>query len=199
MASRDSFAMNWAGLYVGGHVGASAGKLTFGDEYGEFTQVLAGGHIGYNYNLQSGFVIGVEGDLNAKFGHGFGYDDLLRLTSSWDGSIRGRFGYAVTPRGLIYATGGWAFGRFSTPQNGAQEPNDPPEEHIGHSRTGWTSGGGIQYALSNAWSTRIEYRHTDWGTKVPDNPFDLKPSTLKDDRVEVGMSYKFGGPIVTRY
>jgi outer membrane immunogenic protein len=105
-------------------------------------------------------------------------------------------------------TGGFAFGQFSTPQSGAQEPQDPPEEHIGRNRSGWTLGGGIQYALSNNWSTRIEYRRTDWGSKTLTNITDTNcadgcPETVSakliDDRVSVGMTYRFGAPIVGRY
>jgi outer membrane immunogenic protein len=214
LAPGDSIAANWAGVYAGGQVGGSGTKLTYGngpiaasegDEYAEFTQALAGGHLGYNHQFNR-FVVGVEGDINAKFGHGFKFDDLLRPTSSWDGSIRARFGVTAT-RALVYVTGGFAFGQFSTPQSGAHEPQDPPEEHIGKNRTGWTVGGGIQYALDNNWSARIEYRHTDWGTKTLTNITDTGcgdgcPETvgakLIDDRVAVGVSYRFGRP-VTRY
>jgi outer membrane immunogenic protein len=217
---RDAITVNWTGTYAGGHIGAVAAKITYGNgnvdlpdgtgnEFGEFTQGFVGGFAGYNHQFANRVVIGVEGEINGKFGHGWKFDDLLRPTSSWDGSIRGRLGYAASPRALVYATGGFAFGRFSTPQAGAHEPDeDPVEEHIGKTRTGWTVGGGIQYALDANWSARIEYRHTDWGTKTitnitdftcPDSCPETVGATLKDDRVAVGFSYKFGGPVVARY
>ena len=212
----DVVAMNWTGFYAGGHVGGVASNLIYSDvqdlediEYADFTQVLVGGHAGYNYQLNNNIVLGIEGDLNAKLGHGFKFDDLLRPTSPWDASIRARLGYAATARSLLYVTGGFAFGHFSTPQTGAQEPNDPPEEHIGGNRSGWTWGGGIQYALDPNWSARIEYRRTDWGTKTLTNftntagASETADAKLTDNRFSVGVSYKFGdfgkGPVVSRY
>jgi opacity protein-like surface antigen len=76
---------------------------------------------------------------------------------------------------------------------GPTDVGDPDGEHIGGSRNGWTWGGGIQYALDQSWSTRIEYRHAHWGTKMTDAAFDLNPANLKDDRVAVGMSYAILG------
>lgn len=196
VADRNAVPMNWNGFYAGGQVGASAAKSQFGPnpddtepEFSQFTQLLVGGHAGYNYQFNL-FVVGVEGDLNAKLGNGFKIDDQLRPTSSWDASIRGRIGVAVSPEGLVYFTGGYAWGNFTTPLSNA-DAGDQDGEHLGGSRQGWTLGGGIQYALDQNWSARIEYRHTDWGTKMTDAAFDLNPASLKDNRVAVGMSYKF--------
>ena len=209
MASGAAVPMNWSGFYVGGQVGASAAHSQFGPnpfdtepEFSEFTQLLAGVHAGYNYQFANILVVGVEGDLNKKFGHGFKIDDQLRPTSSWDGSIRGRVGVVVSPQGLVYFTGGYAWGNFTTPLSNA-DAGDLDGEHLGGSREGWTYGGGIQYALDQNLSTRIEYRHTDWGTKMTNFVFDPNPASLKDDRVAIGMSYKLGNwgtsPLVAKY
>ena len=197
---------DWTGFNLGGQVGATAAHFSYTDvtdasnkEFADFTQSFVGGHVGYDYQMQS-LVLGVVGDLNSKMGHGFKFDDLLRPTSQWDGSIRGRLGWAATDHALIYGTGGIAFGHFSTPQTGAQEPNDPAEEHLGGSRTGWTIGSGVDYALDSKWSTGLEYRYTDWGTKTVTNLTDTDcgdgcPETAKsrltDSRISVGFSYKF--------
>ena len=82
------------------------------------------------------------------------------------GSIRGRLGVAWD-RVLIYATGGVAFGGintditvfgtdfFGTPVFGSGNRST--------TRVGWTVGGGLQYAVTNNWSVRAEYRFTDFG------------------------------------
>jgi outer membrane immunogenic protein len=224
LATRDVAPANWGGFYAGGQVGASASHLKYGGmplppsdpfrdgtcdcEFAHFTQALAGGHGGYNWLLGSNFVVGVEADLNAKFGSGFKIDDVLRPTSSWDGSLRARIGFTPTARSLIYATGGWAFGNFTTPQSGAQEraggqttgPSEPAEEHIGGSRSGWTIGAGLEYAVEQNWTTRIDYRYTDYGSKTVSSVVETFPSKLTDNRVSVGVSYLFGnGPIIAKY
>ena len=196
---------DWNGFYIGAHGGGSAGYFIYddgygagGEEYGDFTQELIGGHIGYNFVTNS-ILLGLEGDINAKFGHGFKYDDNLRPTSDWDGSIRARFGVLPTPQSLLYVTGGFAVGNFKTPHVGTEEA---AEEHLGGSRTGWTLGGGTEYAFSNNWTAGIEYRYTDWGTKKLDNyPRDFGdppgacqcdvPTKLTDNRVTVSLSYEF--------
>jgi outer membrane immunogenic protein len=151
-------------------------------------------------------LLGVEGDLNAKMGHGYKIDDWLRARSSYDGSIRGRLGFAPTARSMVYATGGWAWGFFETPStggdtcNGSIFCNNYLEEHLGGLRTGWTVGGGIEYALDDKWSSRIDYRYTKWGTKLVNDNVDLQYSQLIDERVSLGISYRFGnGPIVAKY
>ena len=200
----DTGLTDWTGFNVGGQVGASAAHFSYTDvnnpndkEFGDFTQSVVGGHVGYDYQIQS-IVLGVESDLNAKLGHAFAFDDRLRSTSDYDGSIRGRLGLAVTDNALLYGTAGFAFGNFTTPNTGALETNEPNEEHMGGSRTGWTVGGGMKYALDSNWSTGIEYRYTDWGSKTVTNMTCAGPgcpetadSKLTDNRVLVGISLKF--------
>jgi outer membrane immunogenic protein len=241
IGERDAVQANWAGTYVGGHVGAAAARIKYGaftcsdgcfddTEFADFTQVFAGGFVGYNYLVSSKIVLGVEGDLNAKFGKGYKIDDRLLPTSDWDSSLRARLGYAPTARSLIYATGGLAFGHFKTPQSGAQErqggndvgnqpcrdqvfgpsgpgcPSEPAEDHVGGFRTGWTLGAGLEYAINQNWSTRIDYRYTDYGSKTTTvntgYNFDTYPSKLTENRIGVGVGYRFAGdaaPIRARY
>jgi opacity protein-like surface antigen len=69
---------NWTGFYVGGFLGMAYGKTDIqfvGDPLGASTNprvmgALGGGQIGYNYQLQNNWVLGVEGDLGAANLHG---------------------------------------------------------------------------------------------------------------------------------
>jgi opacity protein-like surface antigen len=69
---------NWTGFYVGGFLGMAYGKTDIqfvGDPLGARTNprvmgALGGGQIGYNYQLQNNWVLGVEGDLGAANLHG---------------------------------------------------------------------------------------------------------------------------------
>src|SRR3979411_1754981 len=169
---------SWTGGYIGGQVGMSTAAMSIGAfNYnaaydfgkGDAAQTLAGVHAGYNYQT-NGFVLGVEGDLNAKFGEGYFGPVNARILSPWDASIRGRLGILPTPQSLLYVTGGGAFGSFKT--EAANKPNFDSDgnelgspDFLGDTRVGWTLGGGAQYALDRNWSTRIEYRYTDWGSK----------------------------------
>ena len=123
------------------------------------------------------------------------------------GSIRGRLGFAWD-RVLIYATGGVAFGGintditvfgtdfFGTPVFGSGNRST--------TRVGWTVGGGLEYALTNNWSVRAEYRFTDFGrinqTGIFEdtNPLILTPTAafignrrIQENQVQVGVDYKF--------
>src|SRR5580704_13801025 len=81
---------------------------------GDMVQTFAGIHAGYNYQFYSNLVAGVEGDINGRFGEGFFPATDLLMRSTWDASLRARLGILVTPRSLLYATGGVAFGDFKT-------------------------------------------------------------------------------------
>ncbi|WP_114943662.1 outer membrane protein [Microvirga calopogonii] len=134
----------WTGFYVG--VNAGYGWNTNDDfvfnnvryNLNDDGGFVGGAQAGYNYQIGS-FVVGLEGDIQyADFG---GNDVILAdgtiadfNNSDWFGTVRARAGVAFD-RALIYATGGFAFA------DGA---------------TGWTVGGGIEYAITNNLSAKVE-------------------------------------------
>jgi len=161
---------NWAGLYVGGHVGAgfSYRNWTLGDgavpEAGD--AVMIGGQIGFNHQVGK-WVIGVESD--ASWGNLKGETVCLDGINScwtrqtWLGTVTGRIGYAFDPA-LFYLKGGAAFTRadyFKT----AAIPSTL-DERGGGARNGWTAGVGMDYALGNNWSLRLEYDYLDFGSRT---------------------------------
>ena len=226
----------WTGIYIGGQIGYAWGtsNTNLGDNFGDYTSfstnnsgVIGGAHVGYNLQL-SQFVVGLEGDVDGSslsktvygdplIGAGTGFGVFVPTTISGNlgvqGSIRGRVGYAWD-RVLLYATGGVAFGGF----------NGSISTPIGYdsastTRVGWTVGGGLEYAVTNNWSIRAEYRYTQFGhsTVYANNSFG--PSgvyypllgaigaygnrTINENRVQVGFSYKFDtaapAPVVAKY
>ncbi|MGV7030058.1 outer membrane protein [Methylobacterium symbioticum] len=118
---------------------------------------VGGGQIGYNYQFTpgSGVVVGVEADAQYV---DFGRDRNRFLATSplaagaaafnpngvtgldYFGTVRGRLGYAFD-RTLVYATGGFAYGSGGGRDFGL--PNFTRDEF----QTGWTVGGGVEYAL----------------------------------------------------
>ena len=57
----------------------------------------------------------------------------------------------------------------------------------------WTVGAGLEYAFTQNWTTRVEYRYSDFG-KFTDNPATdsglLCPTKPTTQAVRVGFSYK---------
>ncbi len=222
----------WTGIYVGGQIGYAWGtsNTNLGDNFGDYTSfstnnsgVIGGAHVGYNLQL-SQFVIGLEGDVDGSslsktvygdplIGAYTAFPTFVPTTISGNlgvqGSIRGRVGYAWD-RILIYATGGVAFGGFngsiSTPFG---------YDSTSTTRVGWTVGGGLEYAVTNNWSIRAEYRYTNFGTSnvYASNSYGNLPGliavgaygnrTINENRVQVGVSYKFDiaapAPVVAKY
>lgn len=154
--------------------------------------LTGGGQIGYNWQLPSGWVVGVEGDLQASGVNGSttvdvidpeGYDPILQLPAyfdstrttvskklEWDGTVRARAGYLVDPQLMIYATGGLAFGKSSTNFSTIDLVNPCAivficaDSSSDSIRLGWTAGMGIEAMLSPNWSAKAEYLYTDLGT-----------------------------------
>jgi outer membrane immunogenic protein len=198
---------NWTGFYVGAAIGGVSSDISlrnYEDYSSSMNQFTAGGYVGYNHQFGN-FVAGLEGDVNARFGDKelgyFNGPSNNVISSNWDASIRLRFGFLVTPRALIYATGGVAFSDYS-----AQAVVCCPTyiEALGGNRTGWTVGAGIEYALDNNWHLKAEYLYADYGNKSVsyDQGKGIR-SNITTNTVRVGLSYRFGGmssaPVMARY
>ena len=58
-------------------------------------------------------------------------------------------------------------------------------------RAGWTIGGGLEFAVTNNWSVRAEYRYSDFGT-FNNNTFNSAPATFvqhhETENVAAGMA-----------
>jgi outer membrane immunogenic protein len=225
---------SWTGFYIGGQVGygfgrdntsTSLGGVTFASAGTNTSGIIGGGHVGYNFSTQSlpifggvlgtGGVIGIEGDVDgsdarrtglipAAFGLNPGATATVR--NEIQGSIRGRLGFAVD-RALFYATGGAAFAEF---KHSITNPGGFPffggTDSFSSTRVGYTVGGGVEYAVTDNWSLRAEYRYSDFGSfrnnlvNVTANPFVALNVVNRyretEQRVQVGFSYKFTSPIL---
>jgi outer membrane immunogenic protein len=212
---------SWTGVYIGGQVGyqwgtsspfleTEPGGVFAAAEPGYNDQgVVGGGHVGYNWQVTQ-FVFGLEGDVEGTSYTGSGLSTggafYTRSRADIEASIRGRVGWAWD-RVLIYATGG---GAYASIDNAFGAVGGPPTASSTTDRFGWTAGGGIEYAITNNWSARVEYRYTDYGTYAFDTAFVAGAPTFAlrehetDNRVEAGFSYKFDlfeppAPVVAKY
>lgn len=188
---------NWTGFYVGALAGYGSGKFKRSRMIGgasnsyDANGVLAALHGGYNHQIGQ-FLIGAEVD----FGYGNlrgsdkGFGGTLDATRlNYQGSVRARLGYAFD-RVLIFATGGWAYGI------GNHKSVDPGVDTDSFStmQSGWAVGGGFEYALTNNFLLRAEYRYTGLGNfsrPAPTNfvfPYRVRTT---EHTGRVGLSYKF--------
>jgi outer membrane immunogenic protein len=182
-----------------------------------------GGQAGYNYQI-SQFVLGIEGDIgylarqgnfSGTFPGGYGPQNVnISGKGGWLATIRGRVGVTFD-RFLVYATGGAAFtdagvnigNFFPSPQFGARDASTSM-----NTRTGWAAGGGVEYAILQNWSIKVEYLRLQFDNSSPTafSPGMLAPAVIvphqynvsgTDNIVRVGVNYRFGlgGPVVAKY
>ena len=195
--------VNWTGFYLGVHGGYGWGSANA--EFGSGdpgaadlkpTGWLGGAQVGYNWQFQSGWVLGVEADIAAAglsdtySGPGGLPNTTVEITQKVGsiGTVRGRLGYAAG-NWLPYVTGGVAFAHGTREQVFNNTTYTASNSH-----TGWTVGAGVEYALSNNWSLRGEYRYHDFGTKnysyqaLGGQGTDVH---LTASTVTLGLNYKF--------
>lgn len=188
---------NWSGFYAGVQAGYAWGDATApygfvsGGPYPAFQAAakqkgfIGGVHAGYDYQLDS-IVFGVEGDVeysNVKGDDGGSGGHVNGLDDKWQGSLRGRLGYAFD-NVLVYGTGGVAFMHATATAPGYTD---------GVGFTGWTAGAGAQYALTPQLSVRAEYRYTDFGKSEAAFPAYgyYENYNPKQNAVRIGLSYRF--------
>jgi opacity protein-like surface antigen len=121
------------------------------------------------------------------------------------GDVTGRLGYAWGSA-LLYAKGGFAW------LDNNNNNNNPTETIIGPggaittfgfnnnnnngTRTGWTAGGGIEYAMNTNWTVKLEYLHFDFSDNDRRCCFDgFNDFRFREnqtfDTVKLGVNYIF--------
>ncbi len=230
---------NWTGFYIGANFGGgwsnSNWTNTLTGTLGNIQRsasnsngsngggVFGGGQIGYNYELPSRLVAGIEADI-----------DGAHITSSKAacqtvitvvcgtrdgkitdfGTVRARLGYDFE-NVLVYGTGGWAWGHSTNttqvtclgsecPGTSSLTPQSPINS-IGETASGWAAGVGVDWGFLSNWTLRAEYIHlqfngvTEEGSLLggPARPVLVTShlsSNLGINAVRVGVNYLFNWP-----
>jgi outer membrane immunogenic protein len=176
-------------------------------------------------NWQSGsLVYGIESDVSAfrlsgsrqvsanypvghfPVGTGNTYTVSTSFKADWLTTFRGRFGWALSPNLLAYATGGLALTLL--------EVTNSFSDNVGLGATGgstgsqlwagWTAGGGLEWAMNTAWSVKAEYLYLKFGSASANSRI-LNPTPglagysttisstgdLTAHVARVGLNYKF--------
>jgi outer membrane immunogenic protein len=183
---------NWTGWYAGLNAGGAITGLDHSvtipgfasfPSNGSDTGFIGGFQTGYDWMFAPQWVGGLEGDINylsARRSSSFhatlvapagssGSEDVLGTQSSrvrWLSTIRARFGH-VWDQNFFYATGGVAFGGVRSSVDAiVTSRNGDTTQYAGSvssTRTGWTAGVGLERALDNRFTVKLEYLHYDLG------------------------------------
>lgn len=170
-------AYSWTGFYIGANGGFGGNKFDYPATVGPLSGTASlnssgffgGGQIGYNWQLSPLWVIGVETDIDAADIEGKATESTAFGGASagskidYFGTVRGRAGALITPNTLLYATGGWAYGHTTTSASAALLGVGAATS-IGANQSGWTVGGGLEYAFNSWLSFKTEYLYVDLGT-----------------------------------
>ena len=175
---------------------------------------MGGGYVGYNYQLNQNFVLGLEGDFQGTSNSKTElyrdittwrqHDLYAKASLDWLAAINGRLGVAYD-RALFYAIGGAAWAGA----NGSFSATDGAE-WLGYSNSttlsGFDIGAGVEYAFTPNWVGRVEYRYYDFGNDQPElvgsimTVARLRLNTSVNT-VRVGLAYLFSAPapVVAKY
>lgn len=202
--------IGWSGVYVGAQVGFGGGdsKLSASNPNDTWKidpdGVNAGLYAGYNHQLSTGLVVGVETEINANGVKGDGrylYRDEpwgsvdnwpAEVDLKWSGSTRLRFGYAMD-RWMPFVTGGVAYAGYDVKTYDFGSIWDEGDGML----VGWTFGAGAEYAVTDNMRIRGAYLFTDYGSGSFDshrpsgNFFDRYDLDLKTHTASLGVSFNW--------
>jgi outer membrane immunogenic protein len=194
-------AFSWTGFYIGAQAGGGAQFDSFTGKAG--VGGLAGGVIGYNYQVTNAFVVGIEGegfwsdirsraDLANLTPGGFSSNSTETNTAFYDVAVR--FGYLRFERTMVYGKVGavWSNQKYNYSDINGNTINST-----------WTTpgvliGGGFEHAITNNWLARWEtdllvFDATDATFNVGGTGFTPTRQTVNSINVlsKLGISYKF--------
>jgi len=198
---------NWTGFYIGAHAGGAIAGGIVDPASGDTSdgQYLGGVQVGADYQFAPHWVVGIEGQYSwlssnntaVNFPGGFVYSNDERAL----GSVTGRLGYVVGPV-LLYSKGGYAYSDYR--QNLTLGGAPVAFGLDGSRKNGFTVGAGIEYMLTQNWSTKFEYQYYDFGNSTFVTPVPLAAFGAFNNNEHVlkfGVNYRFGlaGPVVAKY
>jgi outer membrane immunogenic protein len=205
---------DWTGFYLGVNIGGSVARdrtqLSNGTASPQVVLspfgAIGGGQLGYNWQLNNDWLIGVETDIQGS-GERDSNTCLLGCTPTasasfnqridWFGTTRARVGLVTGPV-LGYFTGGVAYGHFrtslteTTPAIGGTASFSADE-----TRVGYTYGSGVEASLGGNWTGKIEYLYVDLGKR--NYAFAMGPTNqtletrIHDNIFRAGLNYRIGG------
>jgi outer membrane immunogenic protein len=249
-------APSWNGFYLGANIGGGWGSRSvdyspndpaaaslFFSSVGappstsfKSSGALGGLQLGYNWQLNRNWLVGLETDFDwsgmkgsgSSTGAINGVDPFTATVDErikWFGTVRARLGYLPMDNLLTYITGGFAYGRVEhtgsyvnnsalfgleiVPVGGFSVSCGSVATCFAGSSssvaTGWTAGGGLEYALWKNITLKAEYLYVNLGstsvtetalavsfigTSAPAS-FNANFSRTSFNVARIGMNYRF--------
>lgn len=193
---------NWTGVYLGGAIGGGMGFAqtnTFAGaasaSFNSGGQGLLGGFFaGGDWQFSPQALVGVMADytfqglsgginLNTPAGSAYATADQNR---QW--SVMGRLGWLAVPSTLLYAAGGYS--QLNVRASAAASLGGATAfAQRDTSFSGFTVGPGIETVVTGGWTTRLEYRFSQFEQKEVTPGVTYQPS---NHTIRAGIAYKFG-------
>src|SRR5579862_8186446 len=174
----------WTSCYAGGNAGGGFGQKNLTDTAGVLSPTtgvassnlgisgyMFGGQIGCDFQFASNWAVGIEG---AASGGDIGGNTTMAVplvapgdnatfkdTTDFLASVTGRVGY-TWDRWMLYGKGG--VGYVNDRYNLADAIGTYDFDGL-ENRLGWTAGAGVEWALWDDWSVKLEYDYYGFGTR----------------------------------
>ena len=200
-----AFSDGFAGAYVGGHLGYVDADDDGRETSSEWAHDLSpdglafGLLAGHNWVFDNGLVLGVEVDYEERASNDddayqkyagvtdtdYDVESDIKRAASW----RGRLGYLLTPRTLVYTTAGLATVRVERQFNDYYYSESESDSMW---QDGWTAGLGVEYVIKDKFSVRAEYRYSDYGKNRIDVDMygEEYDHDLSEDSFRIGLIYR---------
>lgn len=185
---------NWTGLYAGLNAGYGWSSSNGNSANG----FVGGAQAGYNWQTGN-FVWGLETDIQATGQKATATATAAGVTitetdkASWLGTTRLRAGWAAD-RWFFYGTGGVAYAKFK--QDGVASGLLVGSYSGTNTQVGWTAGAGVEAAIANNWSWKLEYLYASFGGfsnayTVTGGSFTINYPRINENIVRTGLNYRF--------
>jgi outer membrane immunogenic protein len=207
--------LNWTGFYFGANLGYArspgstdimVAQVPLFSLSASMNGVIGGVQAGANWQTGNG-VFGIEGDFQGASQSASSSMTTVDITGaigvagaavtavnndkiSSFGTLRGRIGIAAG-RSLFYVTGGGAFWNWSSNLT----VTGLGTASRSHFQPGGALGGGVEVAITDAWTVRGEYLYLQ-SSIISDTPFAARPdvvvnSRIRDNVFRIGINYMF--------
>jgi outer membrane immunogenic protein len=226
-AAAGAPAYDWSGIYIGLNYGVAVtsghwnnsndpNAVPYNQPFDFSSQdsgFIAGGQIGINKQFDNvipgyGLVLGLEGAVDGADINGQtavpAVNALLQTKQNRLESVVAHFGIAAD-RLLLYASAGAAFTSYHFYDIDHSSAGTYSDTYPASSRTGWTAGLGLDYAVFGNWIVGFDWKYADFGTRnvasgyltgsgPPAGPgFDLIAVRETENTIMARFSYKFAG------
>lgn len=194
--------VNWTGIYggvaAGGGMGFGKTTATAGNGSASFDSggqgLLGGVFVGGDYQFSPYGLVGVMGDFTWT-----GISSTLNVTAPGGGaflsaeqnrqwSVMARAGYLPVPSTLLYAAGGYSQLNVHATASAQLAGGGSLFASNDQTFSGFTVGPGIETVITGGWTTRLEYRYSQFEQKNVSG-VSFQPS---NHTIRAGLSYKFG-------